>query len=73
MLDLLAELPLLRFLFGAVTSSHDELWEKVRVLAKAKHVVLFDEARNPHPSSHALHQDGSVPSWRSLLRGFWCW
>ena len=39
LLDLLAELRLLRFLFGAVTASHDELRKKVRVLAKAKHVV----------------------------------
>jgi hypothetical protein len=49
LLDLLAELRLLRFLFGTVTASHDELREKVRVLAKAKHVVLFDGSEEPAP------------------------
>ncbi len=68
LLDLLAELRLLRFLFGAVTASHDELREKVRVLAKAKHVVLFDGSEEPAPKvvTHCTW----VSSWRSSLRGF---
>jgi hypothetical protein len=46
----LAELRLLRFLFGAVTASHDELRKKVRVLAKAKKHVAH---RTVSPAARA--------------------